>query len=166
ANHQRENRINKAGSIPANESILYVNSTHIAESVLVFVYPPPLSFIYSFELAIKKTPQDSSSWVSFLFESLFITDQPSISPCSSIKAINCSSLITGTPSFSALSSSEPAFSPATTPVALLDTLPLTRAPKACSNCVASSRPIELKVPVTTQLSPFSGWRVGAIGASQ
>jgi len=53
--NQRENKINQAGSIPANESILYVNSTYIAEPVLVFVYPP-LSFTYSFELAIKKTP--------------------------------------------------------------------------------------------------------------
>ncbi|WP_291360329.1 hypothetical protein, partial [Acinetobacter sp. UBA3025] len=36
-------------------NLLYVNSTYIAEPVLVFVYPP-LSFTYSFELAIKKTP--------------------------------------------------------------------------------------------------------------
>jgi len=36
-------------------NLLYVNSTYITEPVLVFVYPP-LSFTYSFELAIKKTP--------------------------------------------------------------------------------------------------------------
>ena len=57
-------------------------------------------------------------------------------PYSAIKAKNSVSFITDTPNFSAFSSLEPAFSPATKHLVLLEILPLTRAPKACSICVA------------------------------
>ena len=68
---------------------------------------------------------------------------------------NSCSFITRMSSFCALSNLLPAFSPATTHLVLLETLPLTRAPKACNFYVASSRPILSSVPVTTQLSPLS-----------
>src|SRR5690348_16397495 len=77
-------------------------------------------------------------------------------PCSSSRASRRFSSQTGTPSSCALSSLEPAASPATTNEVFFDTEPATLAPSASRRCLASSRLSVGSVPVSTTVCPSSG----------
>src|SRR3990167_6285800 len=63
--------------------------------------------------------------------------------------INSASVSTATPSSLALSSFEPASSPAMTAVVFLDTEPDTLPPKARMRSAASSRDMDFRLPVRT-----------------
>src|SRR5690606_35863129 len=76
--------------------------------------------------------------------------------CPSRKASSRGSSQNSMPSPVALASFEPASAPATTKPVLRDTLPATLAPSASSRALASSRPIDSRVPVRTTVTPSSG----------